>query len=111
MEGIHRAVNHAGPKALGNMTRLLELTANTLVRLRERTPRPTNGAQAPGHNRKPVWVCGHEPGKCDENYNRNSGSGASQGGSATSGSSSGNTNDPDDSIQALRAVLEKRQLW
>jgi hypothetical protein len=33
----------------------------------------------PRHGRKPMWVCGHEPGKCDENYNRNSGSGASQG--------------------------------
>jgi hypothetical protein len=45
--GNSSAVNHAGPKALGNMTRLSELTANTLVRLRERTPMPTNGAQAP----------------------------------------------------------------
>jgi hypothetical protein len=59
-----------------------------------------------------MWVCGHEPGKCDENYNRNSGGGATQGGggnssnSSRSGSSSGNTTDPDDSIQALRAVLE-----
>jgi hypothetical protein len=60
----------------------------------------------PGHGRKPMWVCGHEPGKCDENYNHNSGSGASQGGGATSGSSSSNTTDPNDSIQALRAVLE-----
>jgi hypothetical protein len=53
-----------------------------------------------------MWVCGHKPGKCDENYNRNSGSGTTQGGGATSGSSSGNTTNPDDSIQALRAVLE-----
>jgi hypothetical protein len=66
----------------------------------------------PGHGHKPMWVCGHEPGKCDENYNRNSGGGATQGGggnssnSSRSGSSSGNTTDPDDSIQALRAVLE-----
>jgi hypothetical protein len=26
----------------------------------------------PGHGGKPMWVCGHEPGSCDENYDRNS---------------------------------------
>ena len=59
-----------------------------------------------------MWVCGHEPGKCDENYDRNSGGNATKRGGGTTSSSdsssSGNTTNADDSdsIQALCAVLE-----
>lgn len=27
----------------------------------------------PGHNKKPMWVCGHEPGKCTADYNGKNG--------------------------------------
>ena len=29
----------------------------------------------PGHNKKPMWVCGHEPGKCTEDYKNKKGKG------------------------------------
>ena len=32
----------------------------------------------PGHNKKPMWVCGHEPGKCTTDYNRKSGKGVAK---------------------------------
>jgi hypothetical protein len=74
-------------------------------------PKKYKWCTGPGHGRKAMWVCGHEPGKCDENYDRNAergtaGSAATQGQGENSSSSSGNTTDADDSIQALRAVLE-----
>jgi hypothetical protein len=73
-------------------------------------PKTYKWCTGPGHGRKPMWVCGHEPGKCDENYDRNSSqnksTGQGQSGDSSSGSTSGHTTDADDSIQALRAVLE-----
>jgi len=30
----------------------------------------------PGHNRKAMWVCGHEPGKCTTDYNKKNGRGS-----------------------------------
>jgi hypothetical protein len=74
-------------------------------------PKTYKWCTGPGHGRKAMWVCGHEPGKCDQNYDRNAergaaGSAANQGHTGNSSSSSGNTTDADDSIQALRAVLE-----
>jgi hypothetical protein len=75
-------------------------------------PKTYKWCTGPGHGRKPMWVCGHEPGKCDENYDHNSsqnkstGQGQGQSGNSSSESSSGHTTDADDSIQALRAVLE-----
>ena len=29
----------------------------------------------PGHNKKPMWVCGHEPGQCTADYNKKGGKG------------------------------------
>ena len=29
----------------------------------------------PGHNKKAMWVCGHEPGQCSEDYNKKKGKG------------------------------------
>ncbi len=74
-------------------------------------PKTYKWCTGPGHDGKAMWVCGHEPGKCDENYDRNLGRSAGQGQSGnsndnSSSASSGHTTDANDSIQALRAVLE-----
>jgi hypothetical protein len=68
----------------------------------------------PGHGGKPMCVCGHEPGSCNENYDRNaSRNSKDKGGNASSGnnsSSAGNSGSSSEaSIQALRAVLENTE--
>jgi hypothetical protein len=68
----------------------------------------------PDHGEKPMWVCGHEPWSCDENYNRNASRNSNdKGGNADSrnnSSSAGNSgNSSEASIQALRAVLENTE--
>jgi hypothetical protein len=76
-----------------------------------RTPKTYKWCAGPGHGGKAMWVCGHEPGRCTENYERPNQGGnnqrSNQGGHSNSGSSGHTTNAGDtDSIQALRAVLE-----
>jgi hypothetical protein len=68
----------------------------------------------PGHGGKPMWVCGHEPGSCNKNYDRNASQNSKdKAGKANSGnhsSSAGNSeNSSEASIQALRAVLENTE--
>jgi hypothetical protein len=76
-----------------------------------RTPKTYKWCAGPGHGGKAMWVCGHEPGPCTENYERPNQGGnnqrSNQGGHSNSGSSGHTTNAGDtNSIQALRAVLE-----
>ncbi len=94
-------------KDLGNSTLLSEAMAPTLAKSKGRIL-TYKWCTGPGHGGKPMWVCGHEPGACDENYkgnDRNS-SRKSNSDSGASDAKTGNGGDAEASIQALRAVLE-----
>jgi hypothetical protein len=67
-----------------------------------RDPKMYKWCTGPGHGAKAMWVCGHEPGACVENYDRNASGSTGDAKPATSNSA----DDPEASIQALRAVLE-----
>jgi hypothetical protein len=80
----------------------------TYIRKNEgKDPKTYKWCTGPGHGGKPMWVCGHEPGSCNEKYDRNSSrnsnSSSNDGGANANTGTGGNA---EASIQALRAVLE-----
>jgi hypothetical protein len=53
-----------------------------------------------------MWVCGHEPSACTENYDRNASRKSGSTGTSTNPPDGNSAGDPDAPIQALCAVLE-----
>jgi hypothetical protein len=69
-------------------------------------PKEYKWCTGPGHGAKAMWVCGHEPGACTENYDRNASRNSGSTGTSTNPPAGNSADDPDAAIQALRAVLE-----
>jgi hypothetical protein len=71
-------------------------------------PKAYKWCTGPGQGGKPMWVCGHEPGACDEHNKGNDRNSSHKSNSDSGGSdaTTGNSGDAEASVQALRAVLE-----
>jgi hypothetical protein len=84
----------------------------TSRKIEGKDPKAYKWCTGPGHGGKPMWVCVHVRGACDENYKGNNriSSRKSNSNSGASDAKTGNGGDAEASIQALRAVLEDTDL-